>query len=206
MGGRHTEAELGDEAREAGRLPLGQIEDQARESGRVDDRVLERALQPTADEPCVERVVTVFDQDGTLREAQKGAPGIFELGCADQHRAVDVVALSGIRVDRCPAVDQRVEEGQRAVEREAFGPELEDEKGRVAGRLDVERDELRVHERRLLPQLRGVDGYLLPWDELGCPAGLQVNRLRAHRASARARRAQAISSPSTARSNSTAAR
>ena len=68
MGGRHVEAKLGDQAREPRRLSFRQLEDKARERGRVDDRVLERTLQPAPDEPRVEGVVAVLDQHRTLRE------------------------------------------------------------------------------------------------------------------------------------------
>jgi hypothetical protein len=72
--------------------------------------VLERAFQAPADEPRVERVVAVLDQHGTVSEPQEGTARVAKLGRADEHRAVDVVAPVGIRIDRRLAVDERVEE------------------------------------------------------------------------------------------------
>ena len=205
MRGSDVQAEVRDEPAQPRDLAFGNFHDQSRKRGGVDDRMLERALQPTPHEPGVERVVAVLDQDRALRETQEGAPRVFELRRANEHRAVDVVALASVGVDRRPAVDQRVEEGERAIEREALGPDLEDEERRVTGRLDVERDELRLREAGQRPQLRRVDGNFLPRHELCRPARLQVERSRAHRASASARLAQAISSPLTALRSSTAA-
>ena len=68
MGRGHVEAELLDEAREPWRLALRQVEDQAGKGRGVDDRVLERALEPAPDQPCVEGVMAVLDQDRTLRK------------------------------------------------------------------------------------------------------------------------------------------
>ena len=205
MGRGHIEAKLVNKTREPRGLAFREVEHETRKRGGVDDRMLERALQPAPHEPGVERVVAVLDQDRALRETQEGAPRVFELRRADEHRAVDVVALASVGVDRRPAVDQGVEEGERAVEREALGPDLEDEERRVASRLDIERDELRLREAGQRPQLRRVDGNLLPRHKLCRPARLQVGRSRAHRASASARLAQAISSPLTALRSSTAA-
>jgi hypothetical protein len=199
------EAELLDQARQAWGLAPGQIEDQAGERGRVDDRMLERALEAAADEPGVERVMAVLDQHRALREAKESAPRVLELRRADQHRTVDVMALASVWVDGRPAVDQGVEEGERVVEREALGTDLENEKRRVAGRLHVECDELGVRECRLPRDLRRIDRDLLPGDGLCRAAGLEVESpWRHHRAMARARRAHAISAPVTARRTRTA--
>jgi hypothetical protein len=204
--GRDVDAELGHESREARRLALRQVEDHPGQCRRVDDRVLERAFEPAADEPRVERVVAVLDQDRALGETQESAPGVFELGRADQHRAVDVVALARVGVDGRPAVDQRVEEGKRAVEAESLGADLEDEERRVAGRLDVEGDELGLVERRRHADFRRVDGDLLPRHGRRRPPRLEVEGPRAQdRANGSARRAQRISSPVRARSSRTAA-
>jgi hypothetical protein len=206
---RHVQSELLDEPRQTRRLPFGQLEHESRQGSRVDDRMLERALQSATHQPRVECVVTVLDQHGALRETQERTAHILELGRADQHRAVDMVALSRVGVDRCAAVDQRVKEGKRLLELETFGAELEHEKGRVSRRLDVERNELRVIEQRLRPQLRRVHGDLFPRHRLGCAAWLEEDAARrrgrrAHLATASARRAQRISSPSIARKSSTA--
>jgi hypothetical protein len=146
MGRGDVQAKLLDEPGQPRGLAFREFEDEARQRGGVDDRVLERTLQAASDKPRVECVVAVLDQHGALRETQKPAPGVFELRRADQHRAVDVVTPFCVRVDRRAAVDKRVEEGQRAVEREALGADLEDEKRCVARSLHVQRDELRVVE------------------------------------------------------------
>jgi hypothetical protein len=202
--GLDVHAKLLDEPGQTRRLPLRQVEDEPRERRGVDDRVLERALEAAADEPRVERVVAVLDQHGGLRKAQKRPPRVLELGRADQHRPLDLVPAPGVGVDRRTAVDERVEEAERALEREPLGADLEDEKRRVAGRLDVEGDELRVVERRPGPDLRRVDCDLGPGHRLGRAARLEVDTVAAHRAVASARRAHEISSLVTARRISTA--
>ena len=206
MRGRDVELELLHQPRETRCLSLRQLEDQPGQSRRVDDRVLERALEPAADEPGVERVVAVLDEDGAAGESQEPAPRILELRGADEHGAVDQVTLAGVRVDRCAAVDQGVEEGQRALEGEAFRPHLEHQERGVAGGLDVERDKLSVLQRSGEADLGRVDRDLLPRHKLPSAARLEIKPFLAHqRAIARARRAHRISSRSRARSSSTAA-
>jgi hypothetical protein len=199
----HVEAKLLHQAGEAGRLALRQIENESSQRGGVDDRMLERAFQSAADEPRVEGVVAVLDQHRALGEAEERPPGIPELWCSDQHRAVDVVSLACVGIDGRAAVDERVEKRERALEGESLGADLEDEERRVARRLHVERHELRVVELRPEGDLGRVDGDLLPRDRLGRPSRLQKQpaRRRAHLVSANARRAHAISSPLTARSS-----
>jgi len=199
-----VETELVDQALQARHLALRDLHHEAGERRRVDDRVLERALQAAAHEPRVERVVAVLHEHGALREAQKGSACVLEHRRADQHRTVDVVALLRVRVDGRPAVDERVEERQRPLEGEALRAELEDEERRVAGGLDVQRDELRLVEGRQRPDLGGVDGDLLPGHRFGRTSRLEIKRLGAHLATESARRAHAISSVVTARSSSTA--
>jgi hypothetical protein len=192
---RDVEAELLDQARQARRLALGQVEHEARQCGGVDDRVLERALQAAPDEPGVECVVAVLDEHRPLREPEEAASGVFELRGSDQHRAIDVMAFAGVRIDRRAAIDERVEEGQGPLQGEPLGADLENQERRVASCLDVEGDELRVRKPRLLFDLRRVDGDLFPRDQLGRTAGLEIEGLGRHqRASASARRAHAISS------------
>ena len=201
----HVQVQLADQAGQAGRLAFRQVEDEPSQRGRIDDRMLERALETAPDEPRVERVVAVLNQHRALSEAQEPAPGVLELRRADEHRPIDVVALSRVRIDRRSAVHQRVEERQRAVEAESLGADLEDEKRRVARSFHVECDELGVVQGSLRTDLGSIDCDLVPRDRLGRPAGFEVQRLRRHqRASASARRAQAISSPLSARSSSTA--
>jgi hypothetical protein len=163
--------------------------------------MLERAFQAAAHEPRVERIVAVLDQDSALREAQECAAGIPELGRADQHRAIDVVAPFCVRVDGCPAVDQGVEERERTLQLEAFGPDLEDEERRVARRLHVQGDELRLVKLRVGADFGGVDGDLLPRHRLRRAAGLEQERPFDHLANAKALRAKATSSAVTARNS-----
>jgi len=161
--------------------------------------MLERAFQAAAHEPGIERIVAVLDQDGAVREAEECAAGIPELGRADQHRAVDVVAPLRVRVDGCAAVNQGVEERERTIQLEALGPDLQDEEGRVARGLHVQRHELRVVKLRLGADLGGVDRDLLPRHRLRGAAGLEKERFLGHRASANALLAKATSSAVTAR-------
>jgi hypothetical protein len=203
VGGRDVDTQDLDQARQAWGLAFRQVEDQASERGRVDDGMLERTFETTADEPGVEGVVAVLDEHRTLAEAEKRPARVLELGCADQHGAVDVVALARVRVDGRAAVHQGVEERKRAAEAKALRADLEDQEGRVAGRLDVQRDELSLGQRGAGADLGRVDRDLLPRHELGRAAGLEVDRLFHERASASARRAHAISSKVTARRSST---
>jgi hypothetical protein len=162
--------------------------------------VLERALEAPADEPRVECVVAVLHQHRAVREAKEGAARILEDRRTDQHRAVDIVALLRVGVDRRAAVDQRVEKGERAIQAKALRAELEDEEGRVARRLHIERHELGVVERRQGADLGSVDRDLFPGHGLGGAPRLEEEGTRAHRASVIDRRAQVISSRVTARS------
>ena len=167
MGRRDVQAKLIDQTRETGGLAFGQIQHQPREGGRVDDRVLERALQPAPHEPGVERVVAVLDQDGAVRKAQEGAARVLEFRRSDKHRPIDMVAPARVRIDRSAAVDECVEERQRALERESLRPNLEDKKWRVARRLYVQCDELRLFQPRPRADLGSVDRDLFPRHELG---------------------------------------
>ena len=164
------------QARESRRLAGGELEQEAAESGGVDDRVLERPGQATAQDPGVEGVVAVLDQHRAPGEVEEGPAGIAELGRVDQHLALDQVPALGVRVDRGPGVDERVEEAQRAAEPEALGADLEDEEGTIPGRLDVDRDELRLLDGRV-----GADGRVGvlvrgrdPVHRLARPAGLEL--------------------------------
>jgi hypothetical protein len=106
--------------------------------------MLERALEATTDQPGVERIVAVLDENGALCESQERSPRISELGGADEHRAIDVVTLAGVRVDGRATIHQRVEEGEWPIETESLGSQLEDKEWRIACRLDVDGDELSV--------------------------------------------------------------
>jgi hypothetical protein len=126
VGREHVEAQLLNQASQPGRLAFRQLEDQPGQRGRVDDGMLQRAFQAAPHQPAVEGVVAVLDEHRTLREPKECASRIAELWSADQHRAVDVVALFRVRVDRRPTVDEGVEEGQRTGQLESLGAQLED--------------------------------------------------------------------------------
>jgi len=206
MGRLDVEAQFLDQPREPRRLTLRQLEHEPRERGGVDDRMLERALEAATDEPGVKCVVAVLDEHCRVRESKERAARIAKLRRADEHRPVDVVALLRVGVDGCAAIDERVEEGERAVQAKALGADLEDEERRVAGGLDVEGDELRFIEAGPLTDLRGIDRDLFPRHRLGRAAWFEVDGPGAHqRARASARRAKAISSLVSARSSTTAA-
>ncbi|HEX9100534.1 MAG TPA: hypothetical protein VF956_13695 [Candidatus Dormibacteraeota bacterium] len=148
--------------------------------------------------------MAVLDQHGAASKAKECLAHVSELRGADQHGAIDLVAAARIRVDRSSAVDQRVEERQRAVEPEPLGPDLEDEEWRIARGLDVEGHELGIFERCVWPEVGRIDRDLRPRHGLHGAAGLQQDRLLRHLASASALRANAISSAVTARSSKAA--
>ncbi|OLC14330.1 MAG: hypothetical protein AUH32_05805 [Actinobacteria bacterium 13_1_40CM_66_12] len=106
--------------------------------------------------------MAVLDQHRAMREAQECPARVLELGCADQHRSLDVVTPARVWVDGGSAVDQRVEERKRAVELEPLGTDLQDEERRVACCLDVEGHELDFVDRGLRSELGGIDGDFLP--------------------------------------------
>jgi hypothetical protein len=135
--------------------------------------MFERDLEATPYQPGVEGVVAVFDEHRAARKAKERPAHISELRRADQHGAIDLVAPPRIRVDGSPAVDQRVEERQRAVEPESLSPHLENEEWRVAGGLDVEGHELRIVECRVRPELGHVDRDLRPRHRLDGSARLE---------------------------------
>jgi hypothetical protein len=170
---RDVESELLDEAGEARRLTLRQVENEPSQCRGVDDRMLERAFQAAADEPRVERVVAVLDEHRALGKAEESASRVLELRRADEHRAVDVVPFARVGIDGRAAVDQRVEEGQRALEGEALRADLEHEERRVARGLHVKRDELGVVEFRAVTHLGRVDCDLFPRDGLDRSPRLQ---------------------------------
>jgi len=82
---RDVEVQQLDQRGEPRRLPLGELEHQPRQPGCVDDRMLERALESAPDEPGVERVVAVLDQDGALGETQECPTCIPEFRSSNQH-------------------------------------------------------------------------------------------------------------------------
>ena len=177
MGGSHVEGQLLHQPSQTGGLALGEVEHEPRQGRGVDDRMLERAFKPATHEPAVESVVAVLDEHRALGEAQERPPGVPEFGCTNQHRTIDVVALLGIRIDWRAAVDERVEEGERAGQLEPLGAQLQDQERGVAGRLDVDGDELGGVQGRLRAEVRRVDGDLLPRDRLRGAARLEEDRL-----------------------------
>ena len=141
----------------------------------------EWALQAAANEPCVECVVAVLDQDCTVREAKECQSYVPELWGSDEHGAVDLVSLLCVRVDRSAAIDKRVEKRQRAFELEPLGANLQDQERSVAGRLDVEGDELGFVEPRRRSDVRRIDRDLFPGDPLFGPAWFQEDRFHGRR-------------------------
>ena len=135
--------------------------------------MLERDLEATPYQPGVEGVMTVLDQHGAARKAKERPAHISELRRADQHGAIDLVAPARIRVDGSPAVDQRVEEREWAVEPESLSPDLENEEWRVARGLDVEGHELRIVKWRVRPELGHIDRDLRPRHRLDRAARLE---------------------------------
>src|SRR4029077_18536351 len=180
--------------------------------------MLERDRQAAPHEPGVEGVMAVLDKHRAARKAKECLAHVSELRGADQHGTIDLVAPASIWVDRSSAVHQRVEERKRAVEPESLGPDLEYQEGRCAGGVDVKGHEMRLDERRVLPELWRIDCNLRPRHGLHRAAGLEQHRLSCpakfrisrgplglhHLASASALRANAISSAVTARSSKAA--
>jgi hypothetical protein len=127
----------------------------------------QRAFQSSPDQPRVEGIVAVLNQDRPLGKTKEGPARVSKLGCADQHRSVDVVALLGVRVDRRSAIDKGVKKRERARQLESLGSELEHQKRCVAGRFDVDGDELRIVQHGLRAEVRRIDRDLLPRHRLG---------------------------------------
>ena len=73
------------------RLTERKLEDQSPEGGRVHHRVLQRPGEPAAQDPGVEGIVAVLDEDRAPREVEKGAARVAELGRVDQHLPLDQV-------------------------------------------------------------------------------------------------------------------
>jgi hypothetical protein len=121
VGRRHVEAKLLHQPSQPGGLTLGEVEHQPGQGRGVDDRMLERAFKPATNEPAVESVVAVLDEHRALGETQERPAGVPEFGRTDQHRTIDVVSLLGVRIDGRAAVDERVEEGERAGQLEPLG-------------------------------------------------------------------------------------
>jgi hypothetical protein len=109
--------------------------------------MLEWPRQAPPDDPGVEGVVRVLDENRPAREVEEGAAGVGKLRRIGDHVPIDLVTPPGIGIDRRTGVNQRVEERERSAQVEALGADLEDEEGPVAGRLDVESDVLDRLER-----------------------------------------------------------
>jgi hypothetical protein len=175
MGWGHVEGELLDEPGQARGLAFGQLQHQPGQCSGVDDRMLQRAFEPPPHQPGVKRVVTVLHQNCALGEPKKSPASVAELRSSDQHRTIYVVPLFGVGIDRGPGVDEGVEEGERARERESLSAELQHEERSVPCRLDVDGDELGIVKQRLRAKLGRIDGDLFPGDRLSCPAGLEID-------------------------------
>ena len=166
--------------------------------------MLQRALEPPSNEPAIEGVVAVLDQNGALGEPKERPACVAEFRRSNQHRPVDVMPLLGIGIDRCPAIDEGVEEGKRARQLESLRAKLQHEEGGVACRFDVDGDELGIVQQRLRAELWRVDGDLLPGDRLRRPTRLQVEPFQDCRLRS-ADRTNSTSSRVTARSRIAAA-
>lgn len=201
---RYIEGEFLHEPGQAGGLAFWQVEHEPGKSCGVDDRMLQRAFEPPSHQPGVEGVVAVLDENCTLGEAKECPASVAELRSSDQHRAIDVVPLFGVGVDWSPAVDEGVKEGEWSFEGESLSAKLEDEKGRVPCRLDVDGDELGIVQEGLRAQLGCIDGDLLPLNRVRGPPRFEKDGLRGHLDWAKARRAKRISSALIALSSNTA--
>jgi hypothetical protein len=189
VGWSDIEGQLLDQAGQSRRLAFGQVQHQPRQGRGVDDRVRQRAFEAPADQPRVEGIVAVFDEDGALGESKERAAGVTKFGRPDQHRPVDVVPLLRVRVDRRPAVDEGVEKRERAGKLESLGPQLKHQEWCVARRFDIDGHELRLVQSRLGAELGRIDGDLFPRHGLGGATGLQEDGLHVWRPSAERRNA-----------------
>jgi len=138
--------------------------------------VLERPGQAATQDPGVERVVAVLDQDGAAGEVEEGPTRVAELGGAFQHLALDQVPALGVGVDGSARVHQGVEEAQGAHQVEALGADLEDQEGPVAGSLDVHRHELRLRQGRVRADGQDLIARRLPGDRFDSAAGLEPKK------------------------------
>ena len=142
--------------------------------------MLEWPRQAPPDDPGVEGVVRVLDENRPAREVEEGAAGVGKLRRIGDHVPIDLVTPPGIGIDRRTGVNQRVEERERSAQVEALGADLEDEEGPVAGRLDVEGDEVGLLKRGLRTDVGSIDRVLLPLDRLLGAARLEEKRSGFH--------------------------
>ncbi|GAC1656129.1 MAG: hypothetical protein NVS9B1_10740 [Candidatus Dormibacteraceae bacterium] len=168
---------------QAGGLAGGQLQQETPELGGVDHRVLERSGQAPTQDPGVEGIVAVLDQDRPPGEVEEPAASVAELRGAGQHLAPDEVAPLGVRIDRGPGVDEGVEETERARQPKALGADLEHQKRPVSGGLDVHGDELGHLERRQRAQRGkvGLDHRGVPGDRLDRTPWLELEDAARHR-------------------------
>jgi hypothetical protein len=82
---RHVETELLHQARQPRRLTFGKVEHEPGQRRRVDDRMLEWTFEAATNEPGVERIMAVLDENRAVSESQERPARIPELGCADEH-------------------------------------------------------------------------------------------------------------------------
>jgi len=168
---------------QAGGLARGQLQQEAPELGGVDHRMLERSGQASTQDPGVEGIVAVLDQDRPPGEVEEPPAGVAELRGAGEHLAPDQVAPLGVRIDRRPGVDEGVEESERARKPKPLGADLEHQKRPVAGGLDVHGDELGHLERRQRAQRGkvGLDHRGVPGDRLDRTPWLELEDAARHR-------------------------
>jgi hypothetical protein len=67
--GCHVKSELLHQARQPRSLAFRQVQYQPGQRRGVDDRMLERALEASTNEPGVKCIVAVFDENGALGES-----------------------------------------------------------------------------------------------------------------------------------------
>ena len=167
MGRVLLQPELADQPGQARRLTGRKLEHEPAQSGGIDDRMLEGSREAAGDDPGVEGVVAVLDEHRATGEMEKSPPGVAEFRGADEHLALDEVAAARVGVDGSTTVHESVEEGERGVEAEALGADLEHQKRTVAGGLDVDGDKLGFGEGHVGADTRRVGVRIFPGHRLG---------------------------------------
>ena len=81
----HVESELLYQPGETRRLPFWQFEHEPGQRCGVDDRMLQRAFEPSPHQPRVESVVAVLHENCALGEPKERSAGVAELRSSDQH-------------------------------------------------------------------------------------------------------------------------
>ena len=81
----HVKAELLHQPRQPRRLTFGEVEHKPCQRRGVDDWMLEWTFEAATNQPRVERIVAVFDENSALGEAEERPSRVPELGRADEH-------------------------------------------------------------------------------------------------------------------------